>query len=503
MTVEVDFRQTPGGVVNAGVAGTRPMTFEFSGDDDVWIFIDDVLVLDIGGIHSELYGTINFETGDVYVGQSWRTGGEFPTDPASEDQSKTKTDSTTLYDCFYSAGKADDVLWAASTKDPSKKTFASDTDHTIKMFYLERGNYDSSLALRFNLQPALYQRIKKVDQNGTPIEGVEFALYGYNYTSGTIIDEAAGALGVLTTGADGTAEFVERVGGTDADPIYGPFNFYDRATQQSIEYYVLKEIRAPEGYRVLPQDIILKFDPDTRMLTVDNVWQTGAYASFTSTITGNSHITYGQFDTGTGNIEPDNAHAVTGTAQEQGLVVAIPWLHQMDTDKWEALYGSNTSGFDSVTPASRTAVDWRRAALTAALYQCGRYADENGVNVPGWYLEWNDETNRLEGFLTDLPGRADRYQLNNDDGDMRMSYAILDAKLLNKLGIDLTLPSEEKYMAVGVYIQNQMKTGSKSLEQVVKEILDKATIENTEDTNPAARDFSFLNVDQFARDFRS
>lgn len=118
--------------------------------------VDDVLVLDLGGIHSELYGTINFATGQIDMGTAFRVGAEG--NSVKADPVRT----TTIKEMFEAAGKADDVRWNGDT-------FASSTSHTLKMFYFERGNYDSSLALKFNLQPALYQQIKKIDQNGSSI----------------------------------------------------------------------------------------------------------------------------------------------------------------------------------------------------------------------------------------------------------------------------------------------------------------------------------------------
>lgn len=60
------FVQPTGGKTNAG----NPMTFEFAGDDDVWVFIDDVLVGDIGGIHTSAKLTIDFQTGEIKVNDS-------------------------------------------------------------------------------------------------------------------------------------------------------------------------------------------------------------------------------------------------------------------------------------------------------------------------------------------------------------------------------------------------------------------------------------------------
>ena len=109
MTMQVDFTQPENGKLNMGSNGKQPMVFQFSGDDDVWVFIDGVLVLDLGGVHSELYGTIDFSTGQVITGQSWRTGG-LPDNPGS----LPNDEETTLYDMFVAAlgkDKADAMHW--------------------------------------------------------------------------------------------------------------------------------------------------------------------------------------------------------------------------------------------------------------------------------------------------------------------------------------------------------------------------------------------------------
>ena len=121
MTMESNFLQPEGGKVNG-----NPMKFEFSGDDDVWVYVDGVLVLDIGGIHNAISGTIDFATGKVTVGN----------------QTSTQT-STTLKQLFANAG--------VSTSGFKENTFADYTGHTINFYYLERGAGASNCHLKFNL----------------------------------------------------------------------------------------------------------------------------------------------------------------------------------------------------------------------------------------------------------------------------------------------------------------------------------------------------------------
>ncbi len=481
MTIDIDFRQPTNGTVNMGTENA-PMVFEFSGDDDVWVFIDGVLVLDLGGVHSEIYGSINFSTGDVYIGRSFDTKGipEDPTDPA------TLVTHTNLKTLFETAGKDSSTNW-------NRNTFASNSDHTLQMFYLERGNYDSSLALRFNIQPRLYQQIKKVDQYGNPIEGVSFDLYAAQEITAdgkTEYRETGDCLATLTTGEDGMSRFEEPDAGGES---MRPFNFTDRYVDDGIQYYILKERNTPAGYRPLPIDIVLEYQHDSSTLRVVNRYTTGAYSSFISTIYGNSNISYGQFDPTEGAIlATDNM--VSADIQENGLAVAIPMIYENEISKWKALYGNNTNGQHAVTPEGRDVISWRKAVLAAVLHQSSDIIQ----NSPDWYLSWSEENKRLEGTLSDLPGRADRYKIIDSAGDMQMVYAIIDPKVFDELIGESGLSSEEKYEALGAYVRSKMTDG-KTIEDVVKEAVEE--IYGVQGEN--SRGFSFLNVDQFNRNFRS
>lgn len=494
MTMQVDFTQPENGKLNMGTNGKQPMVFQFSGDDDVWVFIDDVLVLDLGGVHSELYGAIDFSTGQVITGQSWRTGG-LPDNPGS----LPNDEETTLYDMFVAAlgkDKADAMHWVENN---GKKIFPTGTEHSLKMFYLERGNYDSSLQMRFNLQPPLMHSIKKVDQNGDALEGVEFDLYKATAKNGESVYAEdytvdGDKIGSLVTGKDGKASFSRADG--------SPFSFTDQYHADGTLHYILKETKTAGGYRALPKDIVLRFDPNNSMLIVANRYQTGAYASFFSNIRETGQLTYGQFDEQSGVIASSSTE-LSAESKETGLIVAVPMLLEgnMSHDevandgKWQALYGSNTEGYGAVSPTERKAEAWRKAVLKAALYQA---SDERW---PEWHLTYNQNTGKLEGLLEDLPGRSDRYLLNNDQGDMKMVYGVIEPSGLQKLGIQGNT-SQELYDGLERYVSDAIEAGEKSgktADEVIEGIVAQLSITG----DLGRRDFSFLNTDQFQREFRS
>lgn len=126
LTLSNNFKMPKDAVVN-----DEDMVFDFTGDDDVWVFIDGVLVLDMGGVHGKRSGAINFKTGEVTVDN---VASSVPGRPASID---TIGPVSTIADIFAKQGL---------TFDNSENS-----KHSLSLFYVERGGHESNLSMKFNL----------------------------------------------------------------------------------------------------------------------------------------------------------------------------------------------------------------------------------------------------------------------------------------------------------------------------------------------------------------
>jgi fibro-slime domain-containing protein/LPXTG-motif cell wall-anchored protein len=124
MKVDVPFVMTKGGKITTYDGKESDMIFKFSGDDDMWVFIDGRLVLDLGGVHDKVTGEINFATGVVRtVGNHYDANtGKYKTDVTTETVNNTYVESM-------SVGR-----------------------HSLQVFFLERGGQVSNCKITFRLQ---------------------------------------------------------------------------------------------------------------------------------------------------------------------------------------------------------------------------------------------------------------------------------------------------------------------------------------------------------------
>lgn len=130
--LEIPFNMTKDGKLK-----NCDMIFEFSGDDDVWVFIDDELALDLGGNHGEVSGTINFATGISTVKKAKNHDIAF----ASRHTTSISNNSNGVINNYET--KFSETL-KTKLKDTSKT-------HTLTMFYMERGLNVANMKLSFNL----------------------------------------------------------------------------------------------------------------------------------------------------------------------------------------------------------------------------------------------------------------------------------------------------------------------------------------------------------------
>ena len=159
--LEIPFTLTSTGTVEDKYKNEIPIRFYFSGDDDVWVFIDDQLVLDIGGDHARVSGVLEFDQRDnkkntvtSYVSRVKNSKTDnYGAEDCDENKHKTETSITYL-------GTTEKYYKNASVSIPNLST----GKHTLTMYYMERGMWESNMAVAFNFPDNNELQVqKKVD----------------------------------------------------------------------------------------------------------------------------------------------------------------------------------------------------------------------------------------------------------------------------------------------------------------------------------------------------
>ena len=190
-TVDFFLPDNPGTGGNKATGG-KDMEFYFSGDDDVWVFVDGILLLDLGGIHRKINGSINFSDGYVYV--EGRRVSQIPESIRSG-------------------------------------------DHQLQFCYLERGSSWSNASIYFNIAPRYALELKKSDADHPEqlLEGAVFNVYAD--ADCTIPAQLWTSKEAYDAGEESVSTFATGEGGTVS--CYG---LYASRT------YYLKEVSSPPGY---------------------------------------------------------------------------------------------------------------------------------------------------------------------------------------------------------------------------------------------------------------
>lgn len=305
LTMTTQFIQPAGGVTSDG----KPVTYEFAGDDDVWVFIDGVLVGDLGGIHQKASLSIDFQTGKVKVNGA---------------------DKGTLKSIFETA--REDVRTGFEGD-----TFANGSYHTMQFFYLERGANSSNLTLKFNLVSAPESTIRSVNQNGQGVNGTQFTLSAADISYGNLTQIASGK-----TESEGSLVLQDMDGNNiGLNDLWNTLEqdgrvYTDNAGRRRSNLVLQQAV--PDGYR--GEDTIQLYlleSGQNVLLLSDNTWDTGAYAYSNSTISMS-----GSFEYGTG--VPANLKTDGGTMF--AVILRRDIQSQPETDSWYMLTGSATAGWN-------------------------------------------------------------------------------------------------------------------------------------------------------------
>lgn len=171
--LQFDFTLTDDGYVVVGKDNKKvPIKFFFSGDDDVWVFIDNKLVLDVGGAHGRVDGLLEFgEAGDKNTVTAYVSDAKAGQTDGFGITYEKMTESKNVI--FNKGDKDNDntatrTFYYKSTNYQNKEpmTLDKNTKHTLTMYYMERGMWESNMAVAFNFPDHNELQVEKqVDAN--------------------------------------------------------------------------------------------------------------------------------------------------------------------------------------------------------------------------------------------------------------------------------------------------------------------------------------------------
>lgn len=380
MSMTTEFVQPAGGKTT----DNNDMVFEFSGDDDVWVYIDGVLVGDLGGIHEKATLDINFATGEVKVGHIDGANG-----------AEKEIEKTNIKAKFKAAG--------ADTSNFSGNTFCDSTKHKLSFFYLERGAGASNMSLKFNLTTLPSSEVAKVDQNGGAVNGATFELYR---SDGPVKDWNKGELVAQGTTKDGGQLILQKSNGS-------VLSFDEEHNTNHCDYFVLKEVGLPAGYRssltssttATPGELHLQYKkaasgtggvvvaPQTTVTMADGVtqwtgsrmWLNGGYLAAKETISLDKN-------------RQDNKDKPISSGTTFAVVLKRTDKSKSDTDEsaWTAVTGNPLEGYKLCS-----------AHGIAGAVEAAKSADTSvfGVNTKGDY----------EVTVRSLPGDIEKYAAMLED----------------------------------------------------------------------------------------
>ena len=236
---DISFYMTNTGSLHGTDGTSQDIMFSFSGDDDVWVYVDGVKVLDLGGDHKVSAGAINFTDGMVYYKSAVNTVGNV-----------NATNNTWAYSSDYV--KTVNLIELLGAYGVDFDSTDATTKHTLQMFYMERGTYQSNCSISFNLPQASGLNIK----NNIRVNDVNPALKNAALHSATpdyfTYQLSAKKATVAPSGIDGVPADVS--GGRDlsnAIPLY-PYGYDTYYTYDDVSYQLSKEHSDPTSGGSIP-----------------------------------------------------------------------------------------------------------------------------------------------------------------------------------------------------------------------------------------------------------